>query len=74
MGFPVVMYECESWNRKDTEHQRIDAFKLWCWRRLESPLDCKEIKPMNPKGNQPSLLIERPEAEAPLLLPLDVKN
>ena len=33
MVFPVVMYGCESWNVKKTEHQRIDAFKLWCWRR-----------------------------------------
>ena len=34
MGFPVVMYGCESWTVKKTEHQRIDAFELWCWRRL----------------------------------------
>ena len=34
MVFPVVMYECESWTRKKAEHQRIDAFELWCWRRL----------------------------------------
>ena len=34
MVFPVVMYGCESWTMKKTEHQRIDAFKLWCWRRL----------------------------------------
>ena len=33
-GFPVVMYECESWSMKKAEHQRIDAFELWCWRRL----------------------------------------
>ena len=51
MVFPVVMYGCESWTRKKAEHQRIDASQLWCWRRLESPLDCKEIKPVNPKGN-----------------------
>ena len=49
--FLVVMYGCESWTIKKAEHQRIDAFELWCWRRLESPLDCK-IKPVNPKGNQ----------------------
>ena len=53
MVFPVVMYECESWTIKKAEHQRIDAFELWGWRRLESPLDCKEIKPVNPKVNQP---------------------
>ena len=34
MVFPVVMYGCESWTVKKTEHQRIDAFELWCWRRL----------------------------------------
>ena len=50
--FPVVMYECESWTIKKAEHQRIDAFQLWCWRRPLSPLDCKEIKPAHPKGNQ----------------------
>ena len=52
MVFPVVMYGCESWTGKKAESRRIDAFKLWCWRTLESPLDCKEIKPLNPKGNQ----------------------
>ena len=39
MVFPVVMYGCESWTVKKAEHQKIDAFELWCWRRLESPLD-----------------------------------
>ena len=34
MVFPVVMYGCESWTVKKTEHRRIDAFELWCWRRL----------------------------------------
>ena len=43
MVFPVVMYGCESWTVKKAERQRIDAFELWCWRRLESPLDCKEV-------------------------------
>ena len=53
MVFPVVMYGCESWTIKKTECQRIDDFVLWCWTSLlESPLDCKEIKPVNPKGNQ----------------------
>ena len=55
MVFLVVMYGYESWTIKKTEHRRIDAFELWCWRRektLESPLDCKEIKPVNPKRNQ----------------------
>ena len=44
MVFPVVMYGCESWSIKRAERRRIDAFELWCWRRLESPLDCKEIQ------------------------------
>jgi hypothetical protein len=51
--FPVVMSGgCESWTVKKAEHQRIDAFELWCWRRLlESPLDCKEIQLVHPKGD-----------------------
>ena len=52
--FPVITYGCESWTIKKAEHQRIDAFELWCWRRhLESPLDSKEIKLVNIKGDQP---------------------
>ena len=53
MVFPVVMYGCESWTVKKAEHRRIDAFELWCLEKtLESPLDCKEIQPVHPKGNQ----------------------
>ena len=52
MVFPVVMYGCESRTIKKAEHPRIDAFELWCWRRLLRVLDNK-IKPVNPKGNQP---------------------
>ena len=53
MVFPVVMYGCESWTIKKAEHQRIDAFELWLLEKtLENPLDSKEIKPVNPKGNQ----------------------
>ena len=52
MVFPVVVYGCESWTIKKAERQRIDVFELWCWRILESPLDCKEIQAVNPKGNQ----------------------
>ena len=48
--FPVVMYRCESWTIKKAEHQRIDDLELWCW-TLESLLDTKEIKPVNPEGN-----------------------
>ena len=43
MVFPVVTYGCESWTVKKAECRRIDAFELWCWKTLESPLDCKEI-------------------------------
>ena len=49
--FPIVMYGCDSWTVKKAEHQRIDAFELWCWRSLESPMDCKEIQSVYPKGN-----------------------
>ena len=75
MFFPVVMYRCESWTIKKAEHQRTDAFELWCW-TLESPLDCKEIQPVHPKGNQPSIFIGRTdtEAETPILWPPDVKS
>ena len=52
MVFPVVRYGCESWTIKEAE-RRIDAFELWCQRTLESPLDCKEIQLVQPKGNQP---------------------
>ena len=52
MVFLVVIYGCESWTIKKAECWRTDASKLWFWRRLESPLDCKEIQPVNPKGNQ----------------------
>ena len=73
-GFPVVMYGCESWTIKKAEHWRIDAFELWWWRRLLSPLDIKEIKPVNPKGNQSWIFIARTDAEAPALWPPDVKS
>ena len=76
MVFPVVMYGCESWTLKKAEHWRIDAFELWCWRRLLSPLDCKEIQLVHPKGNQSWIFIERSDAEAetPELWPPDAKN
>ena len=51
MVFPVVMYGCESWTIKKAEHQRTDVFELVLEKTLESPLDCKEIKPVNPKGS-----------------------
>ena len=75
MVFPVVMYGCESWTVK-TEWQTFDAFKLWCWRTLESTLNSKEIKPVNPEGNQSWIFIVRTDAEteAPILWPPDVKS
>ena len=68
--FPVVTYGCESWTVKKAEYWRIDTFELWYWRRYWSgcPFDCKEIKPVHPKGNQPWILIGRTgaKAEAPV--------
>ena len=52
MVFPMVMYGCESWTVKKAECQSIDAFELWLEKTLESPLDCKEIQPVHPKGDQ----------------------
>ena len=52
MVFPVAVYGYESWTVKKAECQRIDAFEVWCWRTLESPLDCKEIQPVHRKGDQ----------------------
>ena len=75
--FPVVMYGCESWMMKKAERWRIDAFELWCWRRLfESPLDSKEIQPVPAKGDQSWVFIGRTDAEAetPILWPPDAKN
>ena len=77
MVFPVVMYECESWTIKKAEHQRIDAFALWCWRRLLRV-------PWTARGSSQSILKEiqswifigktDAEAEAPVLWPPDVKS
>ena len=66
MVFSVVMYGCESWPVKKAERQRIDAFELWCWRRIlsESPLDCKEIQPVHYEGDQPWDFFGRNVAEA----------
>ena len=76
MVFPVVMYGRESWCIKKAEHRRIDSFELWCWRRLESPLDCKEIQPVHPKFHQSWVFIGRTdvEAETPILWPPDAKS
>ena len=77
MVFSLVLYGCESWTIKKVEHWRTDAFKQWCWRRLlRVPLDCKEIKPVNPKGNQFWIFVGRADAEAEtsILWPPDAKN
>ena len=75
--FPVVMYGYESWTKKKAECQRNDAFELWCWRRLmRVPLDCKEIQPVHPKGNQSWIFTGRTdiEAETPILWLPDAKS
>ena len=76
MVFPVVMCGCESWTIKKAESRRIDAFELWCWRRLESPLHCKEIQPVHSKGNQSWIFTGRIdiEAETPILWLPDAKS
>ena len=58
------------------EHWRIDAFELWCWRRLESPLDCKEIQPVHSDGDQPWDFFGRNDAKAetPVLWPPHAKS
>ena len=73
MVFPMVMYGCESWTVKKAERQRIDAFELWCWRRL---LDCKEIQPIHSEGDQPWDFFGRNDAKAetPVLWPPHVKS
>ena len=76
MVFPVVMCGYESWTIKKAEHRRIDAFELWCWRSLESPLDCKEIQSVHSKGDQSWVFTGRTDAEAetPVLWPPDGMN
>ena len=73
MVFPIVMYGCESWTIKKAEHQRIDALELVLEKTLESPLDCREIKSVNPKGNQSLIFTGRTNVEAPILWPPDPK-
>ena len=82
MVFPVVMYGCESWTRKEAESRRIDVFELWRLRRLlrlglkKTLLDYKEIQPVHPKGDQSWVFTGRTdvEAETPVLWPPDVKS
>ena len=75
MVFPVVMYDCESWTIKKAEHQRIDAFELWCWRRLlKVPWTAR--RSINLKKSQPWIFTGRTDAEveAPMFRPPDAKS
>ena len=76
MVFPVAEYGCESRTVKEAEHWRIDAFEVWCWRRPLEFLVQQGDQPVNPKGNQPWIFMEKTdaEAEASILWPPDVKN
>ena len=81
MIFPVVMYGCLSWTIKKAERQRIDAFELWCWRRLLRVPWTARRSPVHPKGDHPKgdqswVFIGRTdvEAETPILWPPDAKN
>ena len=76
MVFSVVMYGCESWTVKKAECRRIDAFELWCWRRLLSPLDCNEIQPVHSEGDQPWDFFGRNDAKAktPVFWPPHAKS
>ena len=80
MVFPVVMYGCESWTIKKSEHQKIDAFGLWCWRRLLSvPWTARRsnqsiLKEVSPEYSLEAEYSVDAEAEAPILWPPDMKN
>ena len=77
MAFPVVMDGCESWTVKKAERRRIDAFELWCWRRLlRVPLDCNEIQLVHSKGDQSWVFFGRNDAKAeiPVLWPPHAKS
>ena len=77
MVFPVVMYGCESWTVKKAEHGRIDAFELWCWRRLlRVPWTARDIQLVHPKGDQSWVFFGRTDAKAetPILWPPDAKS
>ena len=75
MVFPVVMYGCESWTIKKAECQRIDAFELWCWRRLLRVLwIAKRSNQSILKEISPESSLEDVEAETPVLWPPHAKN
>ena len=74
--FPVIMCGCESWTINKVEHQSIGAFELYCWSRLQSTLDCKEIQPVHLKGDRSLVFSGRTDAEAEtqVLWPANVKS
>ena len=76
MVFPVVMYGCESWTIKKAEPEELMLLNCGVRETLESPLDCKEIQLVHPKGNQSWVFTGRTDAEAdtPKLWPPDAKN
>ena len=76
MVFPVVMYRCESWTIKKAEHQRIDTFKIWCWRRLLSvPWTARRSNQSTLKEISPEYALGgHAEAQAPILWPPDAKS
>ena len=76
MVFPVVMYGCKSWTITKAEHRIIDAFELWCWRKLWRVPWTARMEPVHPKGNQSRIFFGRTDAEAevPILWPPDAKN
>ena len=75
MVFPLVIYGCESWTVKKAECRRVDAFELWCWRRLLR-FPCEEIQPVHSEGDQPWDFFGRNdvEAETPVLWPPHAKS
>ena len=79
MVFPVVMYGCESWTIKKADCWKVDAFELWCWRRLlRVPWTARRsnLQPVHPKGDQSWVFIGKTnaEAETPIICPLHVKS
>ena len=74
MDFPIVMYRCESWTIKKAEHQRIDALNCDVGEDSSEFLDCKEFKPVHPKGNQSGIFTGRTDAETPIRWPPDAKS
>ena len=76
MVFPVVTYGCESWTIKKAEHQRTDAFEMWCWRRLlKVPWTARRLSQSILREINPGYSLEgHAEAETPILWPPDAKN